>query len=93
MAAPIGNQNARKARECADALRWALENYKGSSIERGQALRAIATKLVERATRGDLQATQEIFNRLDGKAVQPIAGDGENPLAITIRDLVRERDG
>ena len=44
--APIGNQNARKAREWRDALIYVLDNFEDSAIEKGKALREIATQLV-----------------------------------------------
>lgn len=74
--APIGNSNASKGREWTEALRWALDNYESSSIKRGQALRAIANKVIEQAIEGDKDAYQEIANRLDGKPVQAISGTG-----------------
>jgi hypothetical protein len=67
MGAPLGNQNGRKAKEWTDALRWQLENYEGSGIQRGQALRSIAKKVIEDALSGSPVAWQEVGNRLDGK--------------------------
>lgn len=69
MGAPVGNQNARKAREWTDALRWQLENYEGSGIARGQALRSIAQAVIQKALEGDKDAWREIGDRLEGKAV------------------------
>ena len=79
MAAPVGNQNARKARDWADALRWQLEHYEGEGIAKGQALRAIAKSVIENALAGNKDAWQEVGNRLDGKATQPISGDDTEP--------------
>jgi hypothetical protein len=33
------------------------------------------TKVVSQAANGDMQASREIFDRLDGKVTQPIQGD------------------
>lgn len=70
MAAPKGNKNAAKGKEWADSIKWALENYEGQAIKRGQALRKIAMKAVEQALEGDRHARSEIGDRLDGKPVQ-----------------------
>lgn len=80
--APTGNKNAAKGREWSDALRLALKTYKTSSVKRGQALRKIADKVVEKALEGDKDAWQEIGNRLDGKPVQAIEGTGEGGALI-----------
>ena len=75
MAAPIGNRNGAKAREWTDALKWALQNYEGTGIAKGQALRQIARKVIEEGLQGNPQAIAEIGNRLEGKAVQPVDVD------------------
>lgn len=82
MGAPTGNRNAAKAKEWRDTIKYALDNYESSRVERGQALRGIATKLIEQALEGDHAAIKEIGERLDGKASQPISGDEENPLNV-----------
>ena len=48
-------------------------------------LKRVAEKFWSKAEEGDQQAFNEIANRLDGKAVQPISGDDENPLTIISR--------
>ena len=67
-----GNNNAGKSKPWRDALDKAIKQYvsKPDKIERGQALFKIATKVVEDALRGNVQAIQEIGNRLDGKPHQ-----------------------
>jgi hypothetical protein len=75
VAAPFGNRNAAKAREWADGIKWVLDNYEAPGIGRGQALRAIAAKVVAAALEGNLAAITEIANRLDGKALQPVEMD------------------
>jgi hypothetical protein len=48
-------------------------------------LKRVAEKTWLMAEEGNLAAFKEIADRLDGKAVQPIAGDDENPLEIIHR--------
>jgi len=55
----------------------------------GSKLRAVADKLVDLAMKGDMSAIKEVADRLDGKAVQQIAGDAVNPLTVVAR-IVRE---
>ena len=64
MGRPIGSQN--RAKPFADALRVAL--LSGG----GRRLRIIADKLAEKAEQGDLQAIQQIADRLDGRPSQAI---------------------
>lgn len=85
MAAPLGNENAKKGKEWNEAIRYALANYENDTVQRGKALKAIAKKLIEKALDGDKDSIQEIGNRLDGKPAQTIAGDEENPLHLIQR--------
>ena len=64
MGRPIGSLNRQKP--FTDALRVAL--LSGG----GRRLRAIADKLAEKAEQGDLQAIQQIGDRLDGRPSQAI---------------------
>lgn len=86
--APTGNNNAGKGKEWNDALRYALANFETEKIERGQALKAIAKKVVEKAVEGDKDAIQEIGNRLDGKPAQAIVGPEGGPLAVEINSAL-----
>lgn len=60
------------------ALHREAQNSEGRPTKR---LYLVADKLVEKATEGDVAAIREIFDRVDGKAIQPIEAD------ISIRDL------
>lgn len=51
-------------------------------------LALVAAALVEKAVGGDVQAAKEIADRVDGKPVQAIAGDPENPTPISIIQMV-----
>jgi hypothetical protein len=71
-----GNKNAAKGKSWADALRLELATFtdKDLKVSRGQALRAIAKRVVRSAIAGDKDAWKEIGDRLDGKAAQAITG-------------------
>jgi len=86
MPGTIGNQNARRAKECRDALKYVLDNFENSAIKKGQALRGLANKLVEMALDGNLAAIKEVGDRLDGRPAQAIIGEDGGPLqaAITV---------
>lgn len=86
MAAPIGNQNAARARIFRDAIKWALAHYEDedptSKMIEGpeKALRLMCLKQVKKAAEdGDLAAFRELADRVDGKPPQSIGGDEENP--------------
>lgn len=84
MGAPVGNQNAKKAKRWQDALVKALARYQSADgkIQAGQALDKLAEKVVEEALAGSKDAWQEIGNRLDGKPAQAIIGGDEDDPAI-----------
>lgn len=92
MAAPIGNQNAKKAKRWQDALNKALARYESDDgkIKAGEALDKIAETVVLQALLGNKDAWQEIGNRLDGKVAQAIIGgdDDDPPLRIARIELV-----
>ena len=49
-------------------------------------LRNIVEKLVAMAENGDLGAIKEVIDRIDGKAIQGVAGpDNEGPVELVIR--------
>lgn len=70
--APTGNNNSGRGKTWRDALDKAVKQYtcKKASIKRGEALFKIATGVVEQALAGNVQAIQELGNRLDGKPHQ-----------------------
>jgi ribosomal protein L17 len=72
--APKGNRNGAHGREFAAALRAELASFQNSAIgiERGQALRRVARRLIESGIKGELPAIAELANRLDGKPSQTI---------------------
>jgi hypothetical protein len=84
MAAPLGNQNAAKARLWTAAIERALERRKPAN-ERIKAIDELADKLINSCYKGELSALQELGNRLEGKPAQGItvAGDGDSPIKVS----------
>lgn len=86
MAAPLGNTNGSKNKPWREAVEWAVEHYEiKGQVAKAQALRAIATVMVEQALLGDKDARKELADRLDGKAVQAISNDGETTFIVEIK--------
>ena len=89
-----GKAGRPPSRKClSDALRLALEAKQPGTDERK--VRVIAEKLVDKAINGDLEAIKIVFDRVEGKAPQPLVGDGEfDPIAITqiVRRVVDPRN-
>ena len=82
--APQGNKNAAKAKVWEGALRAALAQFESKDIKKGQALRKVAETVVTQALAGNKDAWKEIGDRLDGKAVQPVAGELDMNLTVEI---------
>lgn len=51
-------------------------------------MRKIATQLVKNAAQGDIAAAKECFDRVEGKARQPITGDDDAPPLEVIHRVV-----
>lgn len=81
--APVGNQNARRSKLVRNALKQAfiaMDNGAGDDDEKLQrALQRYARGLIKLAEDGDVSAYKEINDRIEGKSVQPIAGDDDSP--------------
>lgn len=77
--APLGNQNAAKAKVWTAAIERALERRKPAD-ERIKAIDELADKLLEECAKGNLPALQELGNRLEGKPAQPLTGEGGGPI-------------
>ena len=91
MAAPVGNQFAKKAKIWEQAIKRALARRANGTIDLG--LDKLADKLVDAAESGDQWALKEIGDRLDGKPAQSVQvdGDGEggpvrHALEVTFRE-------
>lgn len=82
--APKGNNNAAKGKRWLNAIEKALE--KRAKSDQQAALVELADKLLDQCAEGNLQALQELGNRLDGKPNQAITGgDGEKLFPDVIR--------
>jgi len=76
MAAPAGNQNAKKGKLIEDLLRKVCVQEDNKRIVK--ALGAI----LDKATEGDLRCVEFIRDTFDGKPAQAIVGEEENPLRM-----------
>lgn len=90
MGAPVGNNNAAKAKVVADAIRKAL------AAEDWRRLRAGAEKVADAYASGEPWAVQFVADRMDGKAVQqteisgPEGGAIEQSLTVQFVDAGNE---
>lgn len=84
--APQGNQNAKKGKAWAEAVKRAIRAKYGKEWE--ESLQELASRLVQAAHDGDLGALKEVGDRLDGKPTQAteISGPdgGEVPMKTVI---------
>jgi hypothetical protein len=76
MGAPLGNQNAVRAKRWQDAINRALD--KRSRVAGIEALDELAEKLLVLADEGDLGALKELGDRIEGKPAQTL-GIGQDP--------------
>lgn len=91
MGAPVGNQNAAKAKVWQAAILRALDRRSGS--DRAKALDDLAEKLLSKCDESDLAALKELGDRLDGKPAQTIAGDPEGaPVSMSVTWIPPSRD-
>ena len=84
MGAPVGNQNAAKAKVWQAAIMRALDR-RGS--DRAQVLADLADKLLDKVAEGDMTALRELGDRLDGRAHQSIEADVRGSLTGAIEQL------
>lgn len=82
-----GNQNARKAKIWADAVRRAIARKASGNLQHG--LDGLADKLIEAATAGEQWALIELGNRLDGKPPQAIIGGDEDDPPVKFQKIER----
>lgn len=82
MGAPVGNQNAIKAKRWSDAIDRALE--KRSKAEGIQALDELAEQFLKEVSASGITGFKELGDRIDGKSVQAIVGADGGPLTVEI---------
>lgn len=96
MAAPIGNQNAARAKVWRAAIERALERRTQSRTDGIKEIDALADKLLTLVAAGDLPALKEFGDRIDGKPAQAIVGDNDaDPVSVVAkieRAIVRPKD-
>lgn len=87
--APLGNQNAARAKIWRAAIMRALERRQPAD-QRVKAIDELADKLIELVANGDLGALKEFGDRLDGKPAQAIVGGDEDdpPVRVARVELV-----
>ena len=88
MGAPLGNQNAAKAKKWTAAIERALAKRSGKEF--AEALDDLAEKFIAAVEAGDIAGFRELGDRLDGKPAQQLvhAGDPDNP--VRLEKVVRE---
>jgi hypothetical protein len=72
MAAPLGNNNATKNRQWANALQRAITQDDGAR------LRKAAEQLLDLAASGEQWAVKELADRLDGRSIQGVEVSGKD---------------
>ena len=87
MGAPVGNQNAARAKVWRSAIMRALKRRKPAD-ERRQAIDELADKLIELVAAGDLGALKEFGDRMDGKPAQAIVGEDENGNQVPFHGVI-----
>lgn len=78
MPAPIGNQNAAKAKIWHAAIMRALERRERSRADGVKELDLLAEKLLMLVESGDLGALKEFGDRLDGRPAQAVVVAGDD---------------
>lgn len=89
MGAPVGNQNAAKAKMWSAAIHRALEKRAGG--DKIKALDDLAEKLLLACDEADLAALKELGDRLDGKAAQTIDATVRGSLADLLGNIGQSR--
>jgi len=95
MGAPIGNQNAAKARLWRDAIHRALAKAgrekdpdgEGLPVERG--LKLVAEKFINSCIAGEAWALKDLGDRLDGRPAQAVSLTGADEGPIQIQKIER----
>lgn len=82
MAAPVGNQNAAKSKRLFTAALKRLLTQDPARADR------LAEKLISMAEQGEAWAFKELFDRVDGKAPQPLTGGDDDDNPISIKEIV-----
>jgi hypothetical protein len=87
MGAPIGNQNGAKAKVWSAAIHRALERRTQSRTDGIKEIDALAEKLIDLVSTGDLPALKEFGDRMEGKPAQALIGGGEDDPPIRVAQV------
>ena len=84
MGAPLGNQNAAKAKRWAAAIDRALDRRAQQKGLRDaqEALDELAERFLLAVEQGDISAYRELGDRLEGKPAQAVTGEGGGPIEV-----------
>ncbi len=87
MGAPVGNQNAAKAKMWSAAIHRALEKRGGG--DKLRALDDLAEKLLAACDKADLSALKEFGDRMDGKPAQAVSlsGPDDGPMELNVNTV------
>ena len=86
MGAPIGNNNAAKAKKWTAAIERALERRAKVSMRTMQEeLDDLAEKFLKAVEEGDIAAWKELGDRMEGKPAQSVAVTGEDGGPVDVR--------
>lgn len=88
MAAPLGNQNAAKAKVWRAAIEAALERRTQSRVDGKKEIDALAEKLLDLVSAGDLPALKEFGDRMDGKPAQAVIGGDDDDPPVKMKGVV-----
>ena len=91
MGAPVGNQNAAKAKRWAAAIDRALDRRAQAKGLRDaqEALDELAERFLIAVETGDISAYRELGDRLEGKPAQSVALTGEDGGPIKVQKIER----
>lgn len=82
MGAPVGNQNAIKAKRWSDAIDRALaKRSKGDGIK---ALDKLAEKFLDKVEAGGMDGFRELGDRIEGKVIQPVSGELDVSVTVEV---------
>lgn len=94
MAAPLGNQNAAKAKRWTAAIERALE--RSSRVEGQMELDALADDFLKEVRASGITGFKELGDRLEGKPAQTIIGPGdagEHTMITKIEEVIVDSHG
>lgn len=82
MPAPIGNQNAAKAKRWTAAIERALE--RASKVDGQQEIDSLADAFIAEVKKAGINGFKELGDRIEGKAEQPLTGQVDSTITVNI---------